>query len=198
MSTVDSVTYYCVRHKTPMQPREDRTYTTTASSVGLTGSRGMSAGYCPSCESDLTHLYRLLYEDIGFCGCGDPESAYDTIGMILALIRCKWEDPEKQEHAHWKACGELIRDQTGTTDGAFYLVLYALDHAGLLEHGGSVGGSWLTRKGSHYLDLMNTYTFGEVDGASYYPHHGEPCGPGCKDWEACLEEWEKPENGLLS
>jgi hypothetical protein len=194
VSVADSVTY-CERHKTPLQPRLRSTETVSPSSVGLTG--GLTGGwkdpYCPACEFDLTHLYRLLYGDIGFCGCGDPGSAYDTIGMILALIDLKWKDPEKTDHAHWKACSELIQQQAGTSGGAFNLVMYILDRAGLLEHGSSVRGAWLTKRGKHCLHLMNAYSFDEVEGAGYYPHGGDPCGPGCRDWEASYEDWQKKE-----
>jgi hypothetical protein len=38
--------------------------------------------------------------------------------------------------------------------GLQYLVLYMLDHLDLTEHGGTVGGGWLTDKGKSVLDAL--------------------------------------------
>lgn len=35
--------------------------------------------------------------------------------------------------------------------------LKMLDAHGFLEHGGSIGGSWLTKEGKDLLDLLNSY-----------------------------------------
>lgn len=37
-------------------------------------------------------------------------------------------------------------------DGAQYLILGLLDEAGLIEHGGGIGGSWLTDKGTEFCE----------------------------------------------
>ena len=79
---------------------------------------------------------------LGGCGCGSgnlPERAYEVLNNFgkphMAEDRFRvYDDPANEVIAHW------------------------LDSKGLIEHGGSVGGSWLTKKGQELLELINTAT----------------------------------------
>lgn len=75
-----------------------------------------------------------------FCGCGNPE---DACAALLRLLRLH---PLYDHRAEFK---EWVPD-----DGIEYLLLYALDRHELTEHGGSVGGAWLTPKGEAVRDAL--------------------------------------------
>lgn len=128
---------------------------------------------CLRCDDDLSHLYALVYDDLRFCGCGCPDEAYNLVRDLLALA------PFYDHQDELKARIGV----TGDDHGALYLVLYALDKAGLTEHGGSVAGSWLTPKGTHYLGLMRAYEHGELDHVGY-PHDGGKCPRDCRHRKA--------------
>lgn len=76
-----------------------------------------------------------------FCGCGAPESAAERLRDLLAM------HPLYENRERLKV---LVPD-----DGLEYLLLYMLDHFDLTEHGGSVGGAWLSEKGKAVLEALN-------------------------------------------
>lgn len=75
-----------------------------------------------------------------WCGCGNPELA------CAALLRLLKLHPLYDNRAEFE---EWIAD-----DGVGYLLFYQLDHMELTEHGGSVGGAWLTPKGGAALKAL--------------------------------------------
>ena len=97
-------------------------------------------------------LKEFHYEDLGLCGCGCPEETYEVIRKILNIqsSNAKWETKQKQ-------FSELCNADMDNANysGLIQFVLYVLDNKGFLEHGSSIGGSWLTEKGKIYLDLLN-------------------------------------------
>lgn len=82
---------------------------------------------------------RVFLDDI-FCGCGSPE---DAAAALLKLLRLHSLYEHRTEFEAW------IPDK-----GVQYLLLYQLDRDGLTEHGGSVGGAWLTAKGTEIRDAL--------------------------------------------
>ena len=158
----------------------------TAGSVGISGDSGEHGLFCAECEDDLQHLCALFLDSdgLGICGCGDPETVYALVRGIMALTPL-YEQAEGERSNSGK-----VRDLCGT-EGAFYLILYTLDRARLLEHGSSISGSWATLKGTHYLELMRKFEFDDLDGAGDSPHFPGECGPGCRHWEASYEQYEK-------
>jgi hypothetical protein len=117
-------------------------------------------------EDDLSHLYALFYGTLSICGCGNPEDAYALVRDVLALTPF-------HDNGGWRKARDLIG-----SNGAYHLVLSQLDEAKLLEHGSSIGGSWLTGKGKHYLALMQRYTWDDVEDTGF-PHDGGECPPSC-------------------
>jgi hypothetical protein len=86
----------------------------------------------------------VLGEMIGFCGCGNPFEALKYTATVLQFIKdCRTSDT-------FKDIFEIF-----PSEGLGYFVLYTLDHFKLTEHGGSVGGSWLSEKGQMLLDDIN-------------------------------------------
>lgn len=76
-----------------------------------------------------------------FCGCGSPELAASKLQAMLSLC------PFYENRA---ALEQMIPDA-----GVLELLLYTLDHFDLIEHGGSIGGSWLSDKGKQVLAALN-------------------------------------------
>jgi len=104
---------------------------------------------------ERSHLYALFYDHISGCGCNMPEAAYKLVLDILELAPFYKDE-------NWRKVQTLIG-----TDGAFQIVIGLLSKANLLEHGGSMGGSWITPKGEYVRELMRRhpfYTTGSDDG----------------------------------
>lgn len=78
-------------------------------------------------------MKQIAYDDIGFCGCGSPNSVAEYLARVIA-------DPN-------------ISDPTDSEE----FVLYILDHAGLLEHGSNVCRSWPTAKGKAWMDAVREH-----------------------------------------
>lgn len=92
-------------------------------------------------ENGVSHRSKKRYlqiEVLGFCGCGDPDSAMLLVRDILKLIK------EEKEYSE-----EITKALP--TDGVYYFVLYMLCDRGLIEHGSIVCRSWLTDKGEEVL-----------------------------------------------
>ena len=72
-----------------------------------------------------------------FCGCGNPEMAWGEVRLHLTSRR--------------------EADYGQRFDGKDYIIAYLLDHYGLTEHGGNVGGAWLTDEGVDALEFLEKY-----------------------------------------
>lgn len=118
------------------------------------------------------HLYKVI-ADLPLCGCGIPEPAYQLVVDLLKVTPF---------YDHREQVASLAGSET---EGAHLLVLGALDHAGLIEHGSSIGGSWITPKGKWFLQAVELA--GGVDELCDatrdigYPHAGGKCTDAC--WE---------------
>jgi hypothetical protein len=123
---------------------------------------------------DRRNVYLAL--DKLFCGCGNPEEA---VALVHALLRAApfYESRER--------LSELL-----PTTGIEMLVLGALDEtAELIEHGSSIGGSWLTPRGEEALrglDLIEANegyrAFVGEDRCAHGTTMDEPC-PDCENWK---------------
>lgn len=112
-----------------------------------------------------------------FCGCGSPEDAAEALRKLLSL---------HPPYDHRKEFEAWIQDS-----GLAMLVLYTLDHFGLTEHGGTVGGGWLTDKGQAVLAALEAASpdhFAALE-SNWCIHGyslGEPC-PECAKLNAPSE-----------
>lgn len=113
--------------------------------------------------SERQHLEGLFSGELKLCGCGNPEDAYALIRDLLDLAPF---------HRH----PQRVRDLIGN-DGAYHIVLSVLDEARLIEHGGGIGGAWITPKGERYRELMHRYEYSDLDDGP--PHDGGDCPEGC-------------------
>jgi hypothetical protein len=80
------------------------------------------------------HELRVFFDaKIPMCGCGNPEEGVALIHEVLKL------------HPPYDHRAEL--EAILPSDGIQMVVLGLIDDVGLNEHGGSIGGSWLTPLG---------------------------------------------------
>ena len=120
-------------------------------------------------ESAIQHLNSIFYVDLGLCGCGNPDDAYELVRDLLALCPL-------YEDQRWRQA------ETLTSGGAVHhIVMSTLDTAGLIEHGSSINGSWLTPKGTWFLNAARAVPFDDLDEAGL-PHDGASCTGQC--WTA--------------
>jgi hypothetical protein len=87
------------------------------------------------------------------CGCGSPEDAYNFCREALACFDrrgCHDKPPKRDWINAEDALKKLIQDRP---DDAAHVLAHLLTHLGLLEHGSSVGGSWLTDNGARIVDM---------------------------------------------
>lgn len=103
----------------------------------------------------------FYYETLKWCGCGNPEDALGLMRNILRLLKARSDansadDPyTPYPKSGWaKYTAELDAVLGDGPLGLSYL--YMLDALELTEHGGSVGGCWLTSEGERVLSLLET------------------------------------------
>ncbi len=87
-----------------------------------------------------------ILEQLNWCGCGNPDDALEYLRQILQLFKDKDKYDEVCELIH-------LKDQPGLG----YMILYYLDSIELTEHGGSVGGCWLSEKGETFLEDITSH-----------------------------------------
>ena len=110
---------------------------TTAPKIDLPWLVWWLEGCCPGCRHNSP-----------WCGCGNPASGY----MLLrdALKALPW-----YESRFWDAYPE----------GAATIIVGFIDGLGLLEHGSSWRGSWLTPFGEAVLAALGDKTDAEIEAA---------------------------------
>ncbi|NUQ98305.1 MAG: hypothetical protein HOY79_17735 [Streptomyces sp.] len=106
------------------------------------------------------HLHALFYDHIVGCGCNQPETAYNLVRNILNLAPFYTD-------GNWRKVETLIG-----SEGAFQIIVGLLSSLDLLEHGSSMGGSWITPKGEYVRELMGRHEWATTE----YDSDGEPDG----------------------
>lgn len=81
-----------------------------------------------------------IYERLAFCGCGEPTEAYKTLQDVLSAF--------DTEGLTFDGSREAIKVHKAMISERYWdLLIYLLDSKGLLEHGSSIGSSWLSDLG---------------------------------------------------
>jgi hypothetical protein len=126
----------------------------------------------PLTPATRQHLYKVT-ADLPMCGCGYPEAAYQLVVDLLKLAPF---------YQHREDVARLVGPEDG---GVYALVLGALDHAELIEHGGNISGSWITPKGNWFLQAVELAggpdELSDATAEQGYPHNGGKCTVAC--WE---------------
>lgn len=95
------------------------------------------------------HAYHYAF--LGMCGCGCPEDAYNFCRDVLSKFDRR--ENHRDDKAPWidaeGAVKALILERP---DEAAHVLSHLLTERKLLEHGGNVGGSWLTKWGEQLVD----------------------------------------------
>lgn len=89
-----------------------------------------------------------------FCGCGNPDGVSFMIRDVLRAIDNKVKNYDKMDiHEAYKQFDKELIEKLGFNSDniAFEFILHTLNSAEVLEHGSSVGGSWLTNYGEEIL-----------------------------------------------
>lgn len=98
------------------------------------------------------------------CDCGQPDLVIDLLVKALDWFARRTAASDALENrspgawdafyaAHRDLYEELEKVICGGNQELFWLVLYTLDHCGLIEHGGGVSSGWLTPQGDQVLAL---------------------------------------------
>jgi hypothetical protein len=104
-------------------------------------------------EELLEECDKFFYHEVlRMCGCGTPENTRKIIKIIMNAQN------QKDYCVRNKMINEILgidRNQNDMYNGLIQFILYTLDDKGLIEHGSSINGSWLTELGKMYLYILN-------------------------------------------
>ena len=103
-----------------------------------------------TCHYD-TQREAMHFGVLGMCGCGNPKEAYNFLRDILKI--CDRRANHDDDKAPWvNAQEEIAKLVAANPDLSAHVLLHFLTDKDVLEHGGSVGGSWLTSMGQQIVD----------------------------------------------
>lgn len=109
----------------------------------------------------LEEANNFVFQELGFCGCGDPEVVLNAIYKVLEHIESFWIEVDAKKPG-W---GEKVKSQEDletfllmeSRPELYYFFMYQLDRCGLTEHGSSVHTCWLTEKGKSFLAVLKEH-----------------------------------------
>lgn len=105
--------------------------------------------YPDGCHYDTPEEY-LWTGVLGGCGCGSSDYFAELSYKLLKEFSLSGADWDK-------------RTLKVYDNEALEIIAHWMDAKGLIEHGTSIGGSWLTEKGKELLDLIDTRKKGLLD-----------------------------------
>ncbi|HEX2551124.1 MAG TPA: hypothetical protein VHK64_05985 [Nocardioidaceae bacterium] len=88
---------------------------------------------CPPPITPVRYVHWWWYEQVNFCGCGNPEDVLQTVKDALQLTH------------HGRSL---------PTTSPWDMLAYQLDAWELTEHGTTLAGAWLTDDGRRLLDAL--------------------------------------------
>lgn len=108
---------------------------------------------CMSREALVSLLSTDPPEGLGFCGCGCPEEFVRLLRETLRLYDRNGDSPAESYEEREKRLDALLPEPFRQ----IWLYWLSTTCIGLLEHGGGVGGSWLTDKGKEVYAALKQY-----------------------------------------
>lgn len=109
-------------------------------------------------EKRREFIQDFYYEKLNFCGCGSPWDVLYTIKKTLNIISKKKEfDYEDYWNKLRNSLNMMVdKNNFSVNEGVFQIILNILNNSDVLEHGGGIGGSWLTDYGRELLEHLNS------------------------------------------
>lgn len=105
-----------------------------------------------SAHEDDHFVYTVICDKLRFCGCGNPDLVFDEV--IKVLRACPLYEGNWQPSPDLGPIGQE-------------LLLYVMSDADLIEHGSSVGGSWITPEGERFLAVVGDRPHDAFDNVGY-------------------------------
>jgi len=102
----------------------------------------------------MEQLENYICKELGWCHCGSLRESITLLQLVLEEFdRCR-------DDKNWDACQSMIdrllcKEQN---EALYYSYLYMLHANGLIEHGGSIAGAWISERGSEVLEQINQYS----------------------------------------
>ena len=123
-------------------------------------------------------IYDLIYKKLNLCGCGSPVEIAFMIKDILKAINNKTNNNNLDFDIQWKQYDMELFNTIGISSSniVYEFVLKVLDSVDVLEHGGSIGGAWLSDYGKELLcayELINEDFLDEYVDLDYYLEKGD-------------------------
>jgi hypothetical protein len=99
-----------------------------------------------------------MYEKMDLCGCGIPEQTYEIIRLYLHIRKDWFTKDMLYEEVLERYKNDLhIDTQDSLQAGLLQFLAYVLDSHDFTEHGGSIGGCWLTEDGERLLKVLDEW-----------------------------------------
>jgi len=95
---------------------------------------------------------RLYFVELGMCECGRPDEVEAFVLEILDAQASYRDTPQGGFEAKESRQHSAIKNTDA--DVIFEFVMHVFEHAGFVEHGSSVYGSWLTEKGRKLISEL--------------------------------------------
>ena len=121
-------------------------------------------------ELSIEFVKNFYYEDLGFCGCGNPASILCTIKDFLNVIDAYSKDKIDYKEKERRLSLALLNDEDYEIEeikvkrGAELIILNVLNNCDVLEHGSGIGSSWLTLYGEEVLEHLNNLNYKDLEG----------------------------------
>ena len=121
-------------------------------------------------ELSIEFVKNFYYEDLGFCGCGNPASILCTIKDFLNVIDAYFKDKIDYKEKERRLSLALLNDgdyeieEIKVKRGAELIILNVLNNCEVLEHGSGIGSSWLTLYGEEVLEHLNNLNYKDLEG----------------------------------
>lgn len=105
-------------------------------------------------QGRLEKFENYYYNEVGMCGCGNPEEIKNLLYKLLKNHKAGKDDEItfKEREAN-KA--EIIKNTD--PDAVSDFIFHILDKAGIMEHGGYIGNGWFTEEGEEFIKLLEEF-----------------------------------------
>lgn len=95
---------------------------------------------------------------LNLCACGQSEVTLEYIGTRLTYLKEKDDRHSRNRELGIKSDYDherTLASEVFTSEGEEQFFMHWADSIGLLDHGGSIGGAWMTEKGRQVVSLIH-------------------------------------------